>query len=239
MTVNIFIPCLIDQFYPQTGLNMVKVLAKTGVKVNYSSQQTCCGQSAFLNGFWDDAKNTGEKFIAAFKDENYIVGPSTSCVAFVRNHYDKLFYNSGLHLEFKKMKNRIYDFSDFVINIMKIEDFGAFLEEKAVLHCNCSGANRYGISGQPMRLLKNVSGLELFSITDGDGCCGYQGMGPGQLDEITERLLKSYCHRVMDAGADTIIVLDGSCMLNFNTYIQKQKLPLKVLHIVDVLASGY
>lgn len=238
MTVDIFIPCLIDQFFPETGMNMIKVLEKSGVKVQYNSHQTCCGQGAFMNGFWEDAKHTGEKFIHAFEGENYIVGPSTTCVAYVRNHYDKHFYNSGLHMEFKKLKKRIYEFSDFMVSVLNVENTGSVLEEKAVLHGSCAGSNRYGMGNQPEILLKNVRGLELAEINDVSGGCGYQGMGPGQLDKITERLLKSWCHNVMEAGASTVIVLDGSCMLNFTTYIQKQKLPLKVMHIADVLAAG-
>ena len=108
MTVDLFIPCLVDQFYPQTGINMVKVLKAAGVQVQYNPVQTCCGQAPYLNGYWEEAKVIGEKFIGAFNDENYVVGPSASCVAFVRNHYDKLFYNSGLHLEYKKLKKRIF-----------------------------------------------------------------------------------------------------------------------------------
>jgi len=238
MTVDLFIPCLVDQFYPQTGINMVKVLKAAGVQVQYNPVQTCCGQAPYLNGYWEEAKITGEKFIGAFNDENYVVGPSASCVAFVRNHYDKLFYNSGLHLEYKKLKKRIFELSDFLVSILGVVDFNAVLEEKAVLHSECSGSNRYGLSDHPLKLMKNVEGLQLLDISAGERSCGFQGLGPRQLDNIAERLLKVYCQKVMDVGASTIIVIDPSCMLNFNTYIQKQKLPLKVMHIADVLSSG-
>ena len=102
MVVDIFIPCFIDQVYPQTGMNMVKVLRKLGVEVYYNENQTCCGQMAFNSGFWDEAKSMGEKFIKDFSNNRYVVGPSASCVGYVRNNYDKLFYNTALHIEYKK-----------------------------------------------------------------------------------------------------------------------------------------
>src|SRR5687767_7046587 len=125
MTVQLFIPCFVDQLYPNTAFNMVKVLEKAGCTVEYNANQTCCGQPAFNAGFWDDAKDVCSKFIKDFKGSDYIVAPSASCVGFVRNYYMKLFENSSVHNEVKDLQKRTYEFSDFMVNVLNVTDVGA------------------------------------------------------------------------------------------------------------------
>ena len=109
MEVDIFVPCFIDQVYPDTAWNMVKVLEKAGVKVHYNTNQTCCGQMAFNSGFWEDAKKLGEKFIKDFSRGRPVVGPSASCIGYVKNYYDELFYNSAHHIECKHLQRNIFE----------------------------------------------------------------------------------------------------------------------------------
>ncbi|NCD41684.1 MAG: (Fe-S)-binding protein, partial [Bacteroidia bacterium] len=231
MTVELFVTCLIDQFYPETGMNMIKVLEKAGAKVHYNGAQTCCGKTAFINGYWDEAKQIGEHFILTFDTENYVVGPSGSCVAFVRDHYDKLFYNSGLHLEFKRLKNRIFELSDFLVTVLKCDDLGAELKEKAVLHDSVSAHDRQRAYNSPVQLLQHVRGLELLPWEDQNSSCGYQGIGPGQISALAEALLKTECEKIISLGASVMITTDTTCLLNFDTYIRKNDLPLRVLHL--------
>ena len=115
MEVDLFIPCFIDQFYPETGFNMVKVLEKAGVKVHYNTNQTCCGQMAFNSGFWDDAKKLGEKFIGDFSNNRLIVGPSASCIGYIKNYYHELFYNTAYHNEYKQLQKNIFEITDFLM----------------------------------------------------------------------------------------------------------------------------
>ena len=111
MIVDIFIPCFIDQIYPDTGMNMVKILEKLDVGVHYNGNQTCCGQMAFNSGFWDEAKRMGEKFIKDFSNDRPVVGPSASCIGFIKNYYSWLFHNTAYHLEYKQLKKNIYEFT--------------------------------------------------------------------------------------------------------------------------------
>src|ERR1700741_4698345 len=131
MNVQIFIPCFVDQLYPDTAFNMIKVLEKAGCSVSYNPSQTCCGQPAFNAGFWDEAKSVCTKFIKDFSGSEYIVAPSASCVGFVRNYYSKLFDNSSLHHDVADTGKRIFEFSEFLVNILKIENMGASLHGKA------------------------------------------------------------------------------------------------------------
>ena len=119
MNVQLFIPCFVDQLYPDTAFNMIKVLEKCGCTVSYNTSQTCCGQPAFNAGFWDEAKAVCTKFIKDFSGNECIVAPSASCVGFVRNYYGKLFENSSLHNEVKDLSKRVFEFSEFMIDILK------------------------------------------------------------------------------------------------------------------------
>src|SRR6476469_936001 len=122
MNVQLFIPCFVDQLYPQTAFNMIKVLEKAGCTVSYNANQTCCGQPAFNAGFWDDAREVCSKFLRDFSGKCVIVAPSASCVGFVRNYYTKLFDNSSVHNEVKAIGQNIYELSDFLVNKLGITD---------------------------------------------------------------------------------------------------------------------
>ena len=238
MDVDIFIPCLMDQFSPETGMNMVKVMKKAGVTFHYNNKQTCCGQTAFNSGYWDEAKKIGEKFIVDFNTENIVVGPSTSCVNFVRNHYDKLFYNSGLHLEFKRLKKRIFEFSDFMVNIAKHVDLGAELNARAVFIDPCASSQSYGLKNEPRELLSKVKGLDLVELENID-CCGFGGLFTLTTEPVALALAKQVVSAAIEAEVQVIISSDFSYLLNLDSYIQKNGISIKVMHIVDVLAQGY
>jgi L-lactate dehydrogenase complex protein LldE len=110
MTIQLFIPCFVDQLFPQTAFNMIKVLEKAGCEVEYNTEQTCCGQPAYNAGFRTEAKEVCNKFIKDFSGTDYIVAPSASCVGFVRNYYPKIFENSSRHNEVKDLQKRTFEF---------------------------------------------------------------------------------------------------------------------------------
>ncbi len=238
IAVDIFVPFLIDHFFPQTGMNMVKVLEASGVAISRHSNQNSCGREAFVNGFWEEAKAVGERFIQSFSEDGIVVSPSASSVAFVRSYYEHLFYNSGLHLIYMEFKRRFMGVSEFLLSQGLSSQLNPVLEEKAVFHKDCFGGTPDGVGDYPGQLLKSVRGLELVSMESMNEGCGYQGLGPGQLPRVTEKILRGWCHEVMDAGATVVIVVDDLCLFNLRSYVRKQKLPLRVMHLVDVLASG-
>jgi len=139
MKIQLFIPCFIDQLYPNTAFNMVKVLEKAGCEVNYNTDQTCCGQPAFNAGFCDEAKSVAEKFLKDFDSVDYVVAPSASCVGFVRNYYPGLFDNGSMHNKMKDLVKRTYEFSEFLLDILKIEDLGASLSRAIAANRGCEG----------------------------------------------------------------------------------------------------
>ena len=161
MKVQLFIPCFVDQLYPQTAFNMVKVLEKATCDVQYNTNQTCCGQPAFNAGFWDDAKEVATKFIKDFEGTDYIVAPSASCVGFVRNYYAGLFENSSLHNNVKDISKRIFEFTEFLTGVLKIDNYGAVLNAKATYHDSCAALRECKIKAGPGSFLVKLKDLNL------------------------------------------------------------------------------
>ncbi|HEY2648097.1 MAG TPA: (Fe-S)-binding protein, partial [Puia sp.] len=175
MKVQLFIPCFVDQLYPDTAFNMVRILEKAGCTVLYNQEQTCCGQPAFNAGFQEDAKEVCLKFLKDFSGTDYIVSPSASCTGFVRNYYPGLFVDSSFNKEVKAVGKRIYEFSDFLVNVLHKENFNASMPGKATYHDSCSALRECKIKTEPRLLLSQVKGLELIEMDDVETCCGFGG----------------------------------------------------------------
>jgi len=239
MNVQIFIPCFVDQLYPQTAFNMVKVLEKACCDVEYNTNQTCCGQPAFNAGFWEDAKQVASKFIKDFEGTDYIVAPSASCVGFVRNYYNTLFENSSLHNNVKDLSKRIYEFTEFLTDVLRIDNYGAVLDAKATYHDSCAALRECKIKEGPRKLLGKVKGLELIEMADNETCCGFGGSFAVKFESISIAMADQKVNHALNTGAEYIISTDLSCLMHLDGYITKKELPIKTMHIADVLASGW
>ncbi len=239
MNVQLFIPCFVDQLYPETGMNMVKVLEKLGCKVAYNTRQTCCGQPAFNAGYRDDAKAVARKFLHDFSEAGYIVGPSGSCTGYVRNFYDKMFANSSEHNLCNQLRENMYEFTEFLTKILKVDDLGATLNGKATYHDACGSLRECGIKEGPRQLLKKVKGLELVEMKECETCCGFGGTFAVKFEPISMGMAQVKVKSALDTGAEYIITTDVSCMMHMQGYIDHNKLPVKTMHIADVLAGGW
>lgn len=239
MKVQIFVPCFVDQLYPQTAMNMVKLLEKAGCEVSYNPNQTCCGQPAFNAGFWEDAKDVCSKFLKDFDANQVIVGPSASCVGFVKNYYGRLFDNSSVHNEVKAIGENIYELSDFLVNKLGITNFGAKLPGKATYHDSCAGLRECKIKNEPRELLANVEGLELTELNDVETCCGFGGTFAVKFGAISEAMGEQKVENALATGAEYLISTDASCLMHLQGYIDGKKYNLKTMHIADVLTSGW
>ncbi len=239
MKVQIFVPCFVDQLYPQTAMNMVRVLEKAGCEVSYNSNQTCCGQPAFNAGFWDDARAVCNKFLKDFNSDEIIVSPSASCVGFVRNYYSRLFDNSSVHNDVKAIGQNIYELSDFLVNKLGITNFGAKLPGKATYHDSCAGLRECNIKNEPRRLLANVEGLELTELNDVETCCGFGGTFAVKFGAISQAMGEQKVENALATGAEYLISTDASCLMHLQGYIDGKKYNLKTMHLADVLVSGW
>lgn len=238
MIVDIFIPCYIDQVYPGTAMNMVKVLEKVGCGVNYNTDQTCCGLPAFHEGYRDHCKEVGEKLICEFQNDRYIVSPGASCVSMVKNYYPELFHNSSLHNEYKQVQKYFYEFSDFLVNVMHVTDVGARMVTKAVFMDNCSALRECGIHESPRLLLSKVKGLKLVEMPDNETCCGWGSTFATRFEGIATQLADKKIKQAQSIGAEVIISTDMGCLMHLEGYIAKNNIAMRVMHLADVLAAN-
>jgi len=238
LNVQIFIPCFIDQLFPQTAFNMVKVLEKAGCTVSYNTNQTCCGQPAFNAGFWEDAKQVCGKFIKDFNGTDFIVAPSASCAGFIKNYYPSLFDNSSLHNEVKDLGKRTYEFTDFLVNVLHKEDLGAVLNARATYHDSCAALRECKIKQEPRTLLKHVKGLDLVEMNDVETCCGFGGTFAVKFEPISISMADQKVTHALATGAKYIISTDLSCLMHIDGYIRHKNIDLKTMHIADVLAAN-
>ena len=239
MLVDIFIPCFIDQIYPNTGMNMVKILEKLGVDVHYNGNQTCCGQMAFNSGFWDEAKEIGAKFIRDFPNDRPVISPSASCSGMIKNYYPWLFHNTALHYEYKQLKKNMVEFTDFLVNVLKIDEVGAEFNHVVTYHDSCAALREYGIREEPRALLSKVRGLTLIEMKNNDVCCGFGGTFSVKFEPISTAMAEQKVKHALETGAEYIVSTDSSCLMHQQAYIDKHHLQIKTIHIIDVLASGW
>jgi L-lactate dehydrogenase complex protein LldE len=239
MKVQLFIPCFIDQLYPQVAFNTVKVLEKAGCTVAYNTQQTCCGQPAFNAGFWGESKDVCTKFVQDFDGADYIVSPSASCAGFIRNNYGKLFENNAFQSPAKKVSSQIFELSEFLVKILGITELGASFNGKATFHDSCAGLRECNIKAEPRVLLSQVTGLELVEMNDTETCCGFGGSFAVKYDTISVAMADQKIDNAIATEAEFIISTDMSCLMHLDGRINHNGQQMKVIHLADVLASGY
>jgi L-lactate dehydrogenase complex protein LldE len=228
-----------DQLFPDTAFNTIKVLEKAGCKVIYNPAQTCCGQPAFNAGYWGEAREVCNKFISDFSDAEYVVMPSASCTGFVRNYYSKIYDNASNQKDIRFLQGKVYELSEFLIQVLKTDNVGAELHTKAAFHDSCAGLRECKLKDMPHKLLSQVKGLEMVKLNDNETCCGFGGSFAVKFDAISAAMGEQKIEHVLESGAETLISTDLSCLMHLDGVVKKQNLSIRVMHLADVLASGY
>lgn len=237
MNIQLFIPCYIDQFYPQTAFNVIKILEKAGCTVHYNPEQTCCGQPAFNSGYWDETAQLAEKFLNDFNVEMPVISPSGSCSGFVIHHYHKVLKGKDeLLAKHAQIKPQLFELTDFLVNKLHFTDFGSEFPHKVTFHDSCSALREYGIKNEPRELLTKVKGLELIEMNESETCCGFGGTFAVKNNAISTSMTEIKVRNALETGAEFIVSTEASCLMNINGYCTKNKLPIKGIHIADILA---
>jgi L-lactate dehydrogenase complex protein LldE len=239
MKVNLFIPCFIDQLYPSTAFSTIKILEKAGCEVLYNEHQTCCGQPAYNSGYWNEATKLADKFLKDFPQEDIcIVSPSASCISFVKNHYRKLFEGQPeKQQECERVSKLGYELSDFLVNVLRKVDLGASFHHKVTFHDSCSALREYGIKSEPRALLSKVKGLELIEMEESETCCGFGGTFSVKHTSISSAMTEKKVENALKTGASYIISTEASCLMSINGYCKKHDLPIKGIHLADVISN--
>ncbi len=236
MKVSFFATCLVDQLYPQVGLDSVNLLKKLGVEVEYDENQTCCGQPAYNTGYIEETRKIARQFIKVFRDKEYIISPSGSCAAMIKCHYPELFEaGSPEYLDAKELSGRVYEFSDFLVSVLKVKDVGARFPHRVTFHDSCHQYRQLGIYEQPRLLIKNVRDIEFVELEDSTRCCGFGGTFAVKFADVSAAMVKEKVNRITESKADYVIATDVSCLMNIGGCITRNKKPVKVMHLAQLL----
>lgn len=239
MNVNIFVPCFVDQFFPEVAFKAIKILEKAGCKVHYNTNQTCCGQPAFNAGFWDESRKVAEKCILDLSNNYPTIVLGSSCTGMIKNYYAEMFHNSSLHNQWKSVQKQTYEFTDFLVNVLKKVEFDAKFDGLITYHDACSALRECGIAKEPRLLLSHVNGLSFHELPERTTCCGFGGTFAVKYASISVAMAEQKVQHALSTGASHIVSADLSCLMHLKAYIDKQKLPIQVIHIAEILASGW
>lgn len=217
---------------------MVKVLHKLGVDLDFLEDQTCCGQPAFNGGFQTDARVLAERFLSIFNKDDYIVCPSGSCSAMVKVYYKELFKNDPDLFEIaKKVSTRVYEFSEFIVNVLNKEDVGAFYEGKVTFHDSCHALRELRIKDEPRKLIKCVTGIEFIEMKLNDSCCGFGGTFSVKFPDVSISMLNEKIESILNTGASAVVSTDMGCLMQIGGALSRRNIPVKEMHLAELLAS--
>ncbi len=238
--VSFFATCLADTVFPDIGIQSVRLLEQLGCNVNFNPKQTCCGQPLNNSGFHKKARATMENLTTALLEDGseYVIAPSGSCVLQVKE-YPKFFKDDPVwRKKAEELAVKTWEITDFIVTVLGVTDVGARLAGKAVYHPSCHLARLLGIKEQPLALLNNIKDLELVSIKGQDKCCGFGGAFAVKLGPLSGAMVIEKVDNIKAAGVDYLIGADGGCLLNMKGRIDREKLNIKVLHVVEALMAG-
>ena len=236
--VSIFIPCLVDLLLPSIGEATVALLRRLGLKVVYHEGQTCCGQPALTAGFRKEAGRMAKHFIRVFGDDEVVVCPSGSCVHMVKHLYPELLEGEPEWLgRAQELSGRVYELSQFIVDVLGQVDTGASFAGKVAYHESCMLLRGLGVSEQPKKLILAAEGTEMVPLADASGCCGFGGRFSVRYPEISQGLVEEKVNNYIESGADLLVLGEPGCLLNISGYLSRNHPDKKAVHIADFLAG--
>jgi L-lactate dehydrogenase complex protein LldE len=236
-TVALFIPCIVDQVYPEIGLAMARVLEFLGYKVSYDAHQTCCGQPAFNAGHRREAKKIARRFLHVFKDSENIVGPSGSCTAMVKNYYPILFKDDKLEEIAENVGRNIFEFSQFLKHEKQIDQISARYEGKVGFHNSCHSYRELNILSEPLSIFQQIDQLEVVQPEGEPVCCGFGGLFSFKYDEISATIAKTRLEMFMHLDVKTVITNDPGCLMHMRQEAIDRKSGIEILHLAEFLVK--
>jgi len=236
--VSLFVTCIVDQVFPQVGIAITQVLERLGYQVDFPRAQTCCGQPAFNSGYTDEARTIARHFLDVFRDSGYIVVPSGSCTSMIAHHFADLFqHDPKLLAATHALEPRVWEFSRFLLEVAGVEDVGARFEGIVTYHDSCHALRELHIKSGPRKLLSKVQGLRLAEASTAEECCGFGGTFSVKFPEVSGAMARTKIASIQKTGASTIVSIDSSCLMQLQGVIDREGLPIRTMHLAEVLNS--
>ena len=238
MEVSLFIPCLVDQFYPQVGISLVKILRKLGIKVSYPMEQTCCGQPAFNTGYGEESLELAQRFLRIFDSgTDYIVCPSGSCTSMVKVFYPELVQDRSLRDVLEHVTTRIFEFSDFLVNVLEVVDLGVRFPYRVTYHDVCHLLRELKVKEPPRILIRHIRDIEFVELENSENCCGFGGTFSVKFPEISAAMGQDKVGSIVKTGAEYVVANDSSCLMQIGGCLKRMGLPIKTIHLAELLAK--
>jgi L-lactate dehydrogenase complex protein LldE len=236
--VSLFVTCIVDQVFPQVGIAITQVLGRLGYQVDFPEAQTCCGQPAFNSGYTEEARKIARHFLKVFRDSEYIIVPSGSCTSMISHHFADIFqHDPKLLAEAHALEPRVWEFSRFLLEAAGVEDVGARFPGVVTYHDSCHALRELRIQAGPRKLLAKVRGLTLAEMSTAQECCGFGGTFSIKFPEVSGAMGRTKIESIQKTGASTVVSIDSGCLMQLQGVIDRAGLPIRTLHLAEVLAS--
>lgn len=236
MRVSLFIPCFVDQLYPQVGIHLVELLESLGHAVEYPENQTCCGQPAFNAGYHDEARVLAARFVDLFRHAEAVVTPSGSCAAMVKVFFKELLNAAPCAAAAAALADRTWEAASFLVDKLGVGDVGARFPHRVTCHDGCHGLRELGVRAAARTLLSHVRGLQLVEMTERDSCCGFGGTFAVKFPQISTAMAEIKCRSIEESGAEVVVSSDPSCLMQIQGLLQRGRRPIRCMHLLEVLA---
>lgn len=240
MNIALFITCFNDTMFPETGIAVVRVLERLGHTVTFPIEQTCCGQMHYNSGYQLEAIPLVRRFVEVFRDAEVVVSPSGSCVSMVRHlypHAAELADDATLASEVAELAPRVWEFSQFLTEKLGVEDVGAYFPHRVTYHACCHATRTLQIGDAPLRLLRNVRGIDLVPLRNAEECCGFGGTFAVKNADTSMAMLGDKIGCVLETKAEYCVAADNSCLLHIGGGLHRQRAGVGVLHLAEVIAA--
>jgi L-lactate dehydrogenase complex protein LldE len=229
--IALFVTCVNDLLYPDTGKAVVRLLERLGHQVEFPESQTCCGQMHANSGYRDEALPLVRGFVETFDRYDAVVAPSGSCVAMVRESYPRLEPRAC------SVATRTYELSELLVDVLGVTDVGAAFPHRVTYHPTCHGLRMLRLGDKPLRLLRAVEGLELVPLPGAEECCGFGGTFAMKNAEVSSAMLADKCAAICDTGAEVIAAADNSCLAHVGGGLSRRGAPVRVMHYAEILGG--
>ena len=241
MRIALFITCFNDTLYPQTGKAVVELLERLGHRVEFPADQACCGQAHFNTGYRREALGMVERFARVFAPYDAIVTPSASCAGMIRHGHGTVaaqYGTAGLQDEVRGVAPKVYELSEFLIDVLGVEDVGAYYPHRVTYHPTCHGLRMLRVGDRPLRLLRAVRGIDLVELPSAEVCCGFGGTFAVKNAATSTAMLADKIANVNATGAEALCAADNSCLMHIGGGLSRLRTGVRTVHLAEILASA-
>jgi L-lactate dehydrogenase complex protein LldE len=235
--IALFITCVNDTLYPNTGKAVVRLLTRLGHRVEFPEAQTCCGQMHLNTGYREAAREMARGFADVFDGFDAVVTPSGSCAGMIREYHRGLADDGGFGDAAGRVVPRVYELTEFLVDVLGVTDVGAYFPHRVTYHPTCHSLRMLGLGDRPYDLLSAVRGLDLAELPGSAECCGFGGTFALKNPDVSAAMCADKVGHVLETGAEVLAAADNSCLMHVGGALDRQRTGVRVLHIAEILAS--